>query len=527
MSSETRSPKPDREAFFRRLQEKHEQEQQQQQLDAQKTGDEQLQSYDSSNNIEICGEGRDEPSKLPPTTDEELPSSSQPESVSREDDETLLKHLSLHCDIDGSLLSVNMIDGPSMEYLRSIAGPDYLFGCLKTSEDESDKVSAVTSKNLSPDFDDTDETEVKQRSLQKLSNPVKDSSADEKFEDDLNPLSKNNEIHDDTTDSQADTEDDSAILILDEIFGDESHKGAGTSKTDDEKLKELLSQMVGRINSLEKEVKDLRSQVTKLEKIDSAPRSATERKERLERATYLYHENKVDQRKKKSIFSKITSSKIFRIFYHLYNEAIRQRLFRNLDPYLLIRIIFFIFILENRSANRRSSNNSSSSKDDENQSFFKQAKLFLVEFRHHIILAIAIVLYLAQSGIVTFLYRFITADLKRLLEQDRLEREKEEEALRDQDDALSSNNEEAEQDANTPSQSEQQEPVINREPRVARLANGEIRANNGNWGLFCILEDIFYLFGTFFLSLVPSWTPIKVDVEGEENFNPEDAQVVD
>eukprot|EP00591_Stephanopyxis_turris_P000413 CAMPEP_0195523472 /NCGR_PEP_ID=MMETSP0794_2-20130614/22693_1 /TAXON_ID=515487 /ORGANISM="Stephanopyxis turris, Strain CCMP 815" /LENGTH=626 /DNA_ID=CAMNT_0040653483 /DNA_START=36 /DNA_END=1916 /DNA_ORIENTATION=- len=190
-------------------------------------------------------------------------------------------------------------------------------------------------------------------------------------------------------------------------------------------------------------------------------------------------------------------TRLWRIVSTVFREARRQNVHANLDLWLLMKLIAVVAIFGGRAKARKQENAS-----------------FMAVYRTQILFVAAVLVYLLQTGLLGFFYRLIK-DFPRLLK----EANEEEQAAQ--------NNDRGHTDGHD------NEPVFHR-----RLNNNNLNANrlnlagaNNNNVVAVAPEhpastpprrsfthgaiekgggfptDMKYFFGSFFLSLIPTWTP--------------------
>ena len=239
------------------------------------------------------------------------------------------------------------------------------------------------------------------------------------------------------------------------------------------------------------------------------------------------------QAKLNDIKDSIPKTRTARAVRLAFGEARRQNIHQNLDVYLFFRMIFFIFMFGGR-------NTSQKAKDS---SFFDQ-------YRLPIFVLVAGVLYLLQTGVIQFLYTFFTKDLQRLEAQ---EMEEEHRVPQDngEDHHPLQNPRQRNEDGRIPQGiprelhegggnmeddlAGNQGPIHPNEngsndnpPNLPRyLTDGGINNDGG------VLNDMKYFLGSFLLSLIPTWKPVKVEDEhshsdaNEELSDGQDERLID
>lgn len=176
-----------------------------------------------------------------------------------------------------------------------------------------------------------------------------------------------------------------------------------------------------------------------------------------------------------------------------HREARRQNIHANLDVTLLIKMLFMVVFFGGGQSGGGGDR-------DENR------------YRTHALVLAVLIIYSLQTGVLGFLYRFLTHDLKRL--------EREEAGEHDNDDAAN----EGPRDARpgdpivigfrrrAPAADEmvppRPPPPTTPPPPQRRngLINGAISPDDG------VLHDVKFLLAGFVLSLIPTWKPVKAEV---------------
>lgn len=254
-----------------------------------------------------------------------------------------------------------------------------------------------------------------------------------------------------------------------------------------------------------------------------------------------------------NFWEKIKKTRTVRALQHAYNEARRQNIHANLDAHLFFKMIFFVVVIGGRSKGHSGNSDKQS---------------FMDKYRFELFALLATFIYFLQIGFIGFLYRFITKDLQRLEAQDleedermrRLVEELEEEGdVRDNEqDALmeevDQNDDGAELNAIRRRRRIQYERDRERNGRFDQILEEELDRHEQNRGVLPqrpaqdhivnereqnraadrnrdqpgltdggidntggFFNDVKYLFGSFLLSLIPTWKPVKVDNDADDD----------
>lgn len=250
----------------------------------------------------------------------------------------------------------------------------------------------------------------------------------------------------------------------------------------------------------------------------------------------------------KDTLQSIQNTRTYRTLQHAYNEAVRQNIHEQLDAQLFFKMIFFVVMFGGRNRDPHRTNGS-----------------FLETYRFHLFGLLAFFVYLLQTGILAFLYRFLTQDLKRLEARDEARAQAQAEQQQRQfhqhqqhgggdgnGNGNGNGNEgrrvqrdrgrngnlhqimEEEEHANA-HEHEQDHPGGEFQPLPQEQNNMEGGdPENADQPYFTdggiddkggIIHDLKYLVGSFVLSLIPTWKPVKIDEEMEEEL--EQAQAED
>jgi len=181
-----------------------------------------------------------------------------------------------------------------------------------------------------------------------------------------------------------------------------------------------------------------------------------------------------------AIRSFFQGTRMYRIAAAAYREAIRQNIHANLDRYLLLKLLFFVAFFGGRNKDRKDSTS------------------FTGKYRMYILFVTAIFIYLLQTGILSFLYRFCTKEVPGILRNENVQGA---EVVDADDNGQRREQRDRRDQVNTaPPQNE-----------VRRgFANGGIERAAVAGGFF---KDVKYLVGSFVLSLIPTWRPVVADEE--------------
>ena len=287
---------------------------------------------------------------------------------------------------------------------------------------------------------------------------------------------------------------------------------------------ELLLQTRNQLESLEKHVEKLQTHLIQTSASSSTPPLPNNWNESNPALTTRLpqHASQPDmslflkvKSKYESVLQSLLQYRTIRALRHAYNEAHRQNVFENLDIHAFFKMIFFVVLLGGR--------NSPLSSDDMS---------FMERYRMQIIGMIAVFFYFVQAGIISFLYRFLTIDLKRLEADDITEqndRNSQEsntntiDGVQPEIDAnqMSENNNEGSKNDNNLNNAE-----IEQDQRNDTVGNNEVEITNddnpniGQPRNFAdgvidnrggLVVDVMYLVGSFIFSLAPAWKPIKME----------------
>lgn len=181
---------------------------------------------------------------------------------------------------------------------------------------------------------------------------------------------------------------------------------------------------------------------------------------------------------RQSLKSWLQRQKVYRVATTAYREVQRQNAHVNLDVALLVKLFLFFLVFGSRVVD--------SSKK-------KSLKLsFYAKYRILILFSVLFLVYLLQSGILSFLYRFFLKDLPRIWKED-------------------NNNDHSPNVEHPPNRRLQRQHSTDHTPPATTprtLTDGGIQPPHQEGGPRRILQDVKFFFASFVLSLLPTWRPV-------------------